>query len=76
MRLSKHQKGILISIVLYIVATIALNALFYYYGHWEWERVWTNTLGMLIGAVGFGVFSSSVPGSRKRETKTKNKLTV
>ena len=56
MKLSKHQKGILISILLYIVATIALNALFYYYGHWEWERVKTNTLGMLIGAVGMGVF--------------------
>ena len=67
MKLSKHQKGILISIVLYIVATIALNALFYYYGHCEWERVWTNTLGMLIGAVGFGVFliiGSRIPKKR------------
>ena len=67
MKLSKHQKGILISIVLYIVATIALNALFYYYGHWEWESVWTNTLGMLIGAVGFGVFliiGSRIPKKR------------
>ena len=71
MKLSKHQKGILISIVLYIVATIALNALFYYYGHWEWERVWTNTLGMLIGAVGFGAFL--IIGSRIPKKKDEDK---
>ena len=71
MKLSKHQKGILISIVLYIVATIALNTLFYYYGHWEWERVWTNTLGMLIGAVGFGAFL--IIGSRIPKKKDEDK---
>ena len=71
MKLSKHQMGILISIVLYIVATIALNALFYYYGHWEWERVWTNTLGMFIGTVGFSVFL--IIGSRIPKKRDENK---
>ena len=71
MKLSKHQKGILISIVFYIVATIALNALFYYYGHWEWERVRTNALGMLIGADGMGVFL--IIGSRIPKKKDEDK---
>ena len=71
MKLSKHQKGILISIVLYIVATLALNALFYYYGHWEWERVWTNTVSMLIGAVGLGAFL--IIGSRIPKKKDGDK---
>ena len=71
MKLSKHRKGILISIALYIVATIALNALFYYYGHWEWERVRTNALGMLIGAVGMGVFL--IIGSRIPKKKDEDK---
>ena len=71
MKLSKHQKGILISVVFYIVATIALNALFYYIGHWAWERVWTNALGMLIGAVGMGVFL--IIGSRIPKKKDDDK---
>ena len=71
MKLSKHPMGILISIVLYIVATIALNALFYYYGHWEWERIWTNTVSMLIGAVGLGAFL--IIGSRIPKKKDEDK---
>ena len=71
MKLSKHQKGILISVVFYIVATIALNALLYYFGHWEWERVWTNALGMLIGAVSMGVFL--IIGSRIPKKKDEDK---
>ena len=70
MKLSNHQKGILISVVFYIVATIALNALFYFIGHWEWERVWTNALGMLIGAVGMGIFliiGSRIPKKRDED---------
>ena len=71
MKLSKHQKGILIGVVLYVVATIALNALFYFYGHWEWERVWTNALGMFIGAIGMGVFL--IIGSRIPKKKDEDK---
>ncbi|MBR1513553.1 MAG: hypothetical protein IJ622_04590 [Bacteroidales bacterium] len=71
MKLSKHQKRILITIVLYVVATIALNALFYYYGHWEWNRVRTNTLAMLLGAVCVGVVL--IIGSRIPKKKDKDK---
>ena len=70
MKLSKHQKGILISVVFYIVATIILNALFYYIGHWGWERVWTNALGMIIGAGGMGIFliiGSRIPKKRDED---------
>ena len=70
MKLSKHQKGLLISVVFYIVATIVLNALLYYIGHWEWERVWTNALGMIIGAVGMGIFliiGSRIPKKRDED---------
>ena len=71
MKLSKDQNTLLIYLICYIAAMIVFNALLLIFGNRTWEDIWPTALGMLIGAVGMGVFL--IIGSRIPKKKDEDK---
>ena len=70
MKLSKDQKNLLIGIVVYVVLAVVYNALLVCFGNKIWNDIWPTALGMLIGAVGMGVFliiGSRIPKKRNED---------
>lgn len=71
MKLSKDQKNILFSTIIYIVLAIGFNALLVVFGKKTWDDVWPILLGMLIGAVVLDlllIIGSRIP-KKKEEDK-------
>ena len=71
MKLSKDQKNILFSTIIYIVLAIGFNTLLVVFGKKTWDDVWPILLGMLIGAVVMDLLL--IIGSRIPKKKNEDK---